>query len=115
MESSKLLNWLQLGGIVGILIGLGLVGVQIQQETKLTRFQMENDWRVNSWQQKELTMMGESPAEIVAKASDQPGSLTTEELLILETYLNNYLEYWSTIKSFADQGFVPESRMARAL
>ena len=54
--------------------------------------------------------MGESPAEIVAKALDQPDSLTTDEMLILEFYLNNYLEYWATIKRFADDGLVPESR-----
>ena len=110
METSKLFNWLQLGGILGVMIGLVLVGMQIQQATELTRLQMENDWRVNSWQQKELTMMGESPAAIVAKATEKPGTLTTEELLIFETYLNSYLEYWSTMKVFSDEGLVPENR-----
>jgi hypothetical protein len=110
LENSKLFNWLQLGGILGVIVGLVLVGVQIQQATELTRLQMENEWRVNSWQQKEFTMMGESPAQIVAKATDSPGSLTTEELLIFETYLNSYLEYWSTMKVFSDEGLVPEDR-----
>ncbi|MCZ6657521.1 MAG: hypothetical protein O7C67_09510 [Gammaproteobacteria bacterium] len=109
MESSKLLNWLQFSGMVGILVGLVLVGVQINQTTELTRLQIENEWRINNWE-RQFVMMGESPAEVVAKAIDQPNSFTTSELLILENYLNHYLEYWATVKQFADDGLVPESR-----
>ncbi len=46
MESSKFGYWLQIGANVGILAGLILVGLQINQNTELTRmsiFSAEQD------------------------------------------------------------------------
>ena len=55
-------------------------------------------------------MLGESPADIIAKATDDPESLSTAELFILESYLNSYLDQWFQIKLQADLGLVPEDR-----
>ncbi len=104
MESSKTLNWLQFGGVVGILVGLVLVGIQISQASELTRLQIENEWLVNGWHQKGLVMMGESPAEIVAKALDQPDSLTTDEMLILEIYLRWSELQWNDLLLWKSRG-----------
>ena len=109
MDSSKLFNWIQLGGTIGLLIGLLLVAFQINQATELTRLQVENEWRTN-WKDQALTMMGEYPTAVIAKAVDDPHSLTTDELLILENYMNNFLEYWNTIKHFSEQGLSKKDR-----
>ena len=39
---NRLSAWVQLGASVGILIGLALVGVQIQQSTEIARVQFVN-------------------------------------------------------------------------
>ena len=109
MEAQKLLNWLQFAGTVGILAGLILVVVQISQSKELLRLQMEQEWAVG-FQRLSENMLGESPADIIAKATDNPESLSTAELFILESYLNSYLDQWFQIKLQADLGLVPEDR-----
>ena len=89
--------------------GLILVGVQISQSKELLRLQMEQEWAVG-FQRLSENMLGESPADIIAKAIDDPESLTTAELLILESYINSYLDQWFQIKLQADMGLVPEDR-----
>jgi hypothetical protein len=109
MEASKLLNWLQLAGTFGILVGMILVGVQISQATELTRLQMDNEW-LSKFEQRYTMMVGEAPAEVLAKAIDDPESLTTADIVVLENYIGGYLEYWWTIKRFADEGLVDDER-----
>ncbi len=109
MESQKLLNWLQFAGTVGILAGLILVVVQISQSKELLRLQMEQEWSLG-FQRLSENMLGESPADIIAKATDAPESLSTAELFILESYLNSYLDQWFQIKIQADMGLVPADR-----
>lgn len=109
MEGQRLLNWLQFAGTVGILGGLILVGIQISQSRELLRLQMEQEWSAG-FQRLSENMLGESPADIIAKATDDPESLSTAELFILESYLNSYLDQWFQIKLQADLGLVPEDR-----
>ena len=116
MDSSKLLGWLQFGGTIGVLIGLVLVGTQIsqtadqiKQTTELTKLQMENDWRTDLIE-RSFIMMGESPSESLAKAIDEPDSLTTSDLIVLHSYISSYIEYWSRAKAFSDVGLFDEKR-----
>ena len=109
MDSQKLLNWLQFTGTLGILAGLVLVGIQISQSTELLRLQMEHEWN-SGFQQISENMLGESPAEVIAKATDNPESLSTAELFILENYLNSYLDQWYLINTQSDLGLVSEDR-----
>ena len=109
MDSNKIANWLQVAGSFGLLAGLLLVAVQINQATELTRFQIDNEW-LTGWQQRQLSMMGEMPAEIWAKAIDNAEELTAAEILVAENYLQNYLDYWWTIKRFSNDGLVDDAR-----
>ena len=109
MDSSKLLGWLQFGGTIGVLIGLVLVGAQIYQTTELTKLQMENDWRTGLIE-RSFIMMGESPADALARAIDDPDSLTTSDFIVLHSYLSSYIEYWNRAKAFSDVGLFHEKR-----
>lgn len=82
MITSKVANWLQILANFGIIAGLIMVGIQINQNTKIAEADLtaRSFEQVNQWQ---LTMMGENPAKALAKAAINPGELTDEELLVL--------------------------------
>jgi hypothetical protein len=90
METGKLGSWLHVGANVGILAGLILVAVQINQTSALVSEQLEN----SNWTDQlnlHLAMMGENPAAAVAKAIENPSDLTVEETRVLDAYL----AYWA--------------------
>lgn len=90
MRSDKLVNWLQVIGNFGLIAGLGLVAIQIQQNTDITRAQMISEDRDLAIALK-LAQLGENPAEVVAKSIDSPDQLTTEDMVILSSlHLANY-------------------------
>ena len=67
-------------------MGLVLVVVQIDQNSELVREQMyQARWsdRMNLY----LAMMGENPAAALAKADEDPQSLTYEESRVITAYL----------------------------
>ena len=109
MESSKFGYWLQITANLGLLIGLILVGVQIQQQSQITRTQLENDLN-NSFQQQYLTLQGEAPADVLAKAMEHPAEMTAAELLILDAYINKNLDHFLNVKKLADLGVVEHDR-----
>ena len=109
METSKLASWLQVGANVGILIGLVLVGFQMRQASDLTRHELESELSTQ-FQEQYLVLQGEAPADVIAKASEAPAELTAAELLVLEAYINKFLDYWLGVKSLADLGVVEEER-----
>ena len=87
MESNKIGSWLQLIANVGLLAGIVLVGIQINQSNAIAGasagsvyFQQYQDYLVAG--------MGENPAVVRAKAIFEPENLTAEDIqvLISETY-----------------------------
>ncbi len=90
MRSDKLVNWLQVLGNFGLIAGLGLVAIQIQQNTDITKAQMISEDRDLAVTLK-LAQLGENPAKVVAKSIDSPDQLTTEDMVILSSlHLANY-------------------------
>lgn len=90
MNSEKLVHWLQIIGNFGLIVGLVLVAVQIQQNTEMTKAQMISEDRGIAVALK-LAVLGENPAKAVAKAIDSPGQLTTEDMFVLTSLqLANY-------------------------
>lgn len=83
---SKLGQWLQIGANVGILAGLVLVALQINQASNLLRLQLlyEDDGREI---ENESTLLGEDPARVIQKAFDEPRALTFAEMRVMESYL----------------------------
>jgi len=90
MGSEKLVNWLQVLGNFGLIAGLVLVALQIQQNTDITKAQMISEDRGIAVALK-LAVIGENPAKAVAKAIDSPDQLTTEDMFVLTSLqLANY-------------------------
>jgi hypothetical protein len=83
MDSSRVANWLQIMGNLGLIIGLVLVAVQIKQNNDLAKAQLLSDgWLAGI--QINLALIGENPAASMAKASAAPDQLTDEDLIVLE-------------------------------
>jgi len=91
MTTDRFASWIQIVGNFGLLAGLVLVGVQIQQNTTAVKAQMLSDQMAASIALR-LTIAGENPAVAMSKAIDAPDELTTEELVVLQNIqLANYL------------------------
>ncbi len=67
MDTSKLANWLQICGNLGLLAGIVLVAVQINQASHLVENQLFNDQTADN-QNFMTSMLGEAPAEVIVKA-----------------------------------------------
>lgn len=72
---------------VGVIAGLVLVAVQINQNTQITKAQIANDYYLADMAL-ELAMMGENPAQAWNKAVYDPDALTTEDAVVLDRYFN---------------------------
>lgn len=87
MNTGKVSQWLTLAANVGVIAGLVLVAVQINQNTQITKAQIANDYFLADMAL-ELAMMGENPALPWSKAVYRPDELTTEDAVILDRYFN---------------------------
>ena len=83
MDSNRFGSWLQIVGNIGLITGLVLVGIQINQSNKIAManlvalsFQETSD-RI-------LAEMGENPTLVLAKAIMEPENLTPEEILVTQ-------------------------------
>ena len=85
MDSTKLVNWLQILGNFGLIAGLVLVAAQIQQNSEITEAQMVSEDRALAVTLR-LAVLGENPAMVMAKAIDSPGELTTEDMFVLQAF-----------------------------
>lgn len=84
----KLGQWLQVSANIGILAGLILVGLQINQNTELMRLSFYST-EEDGFLAMGATLSGETLATAWAKAIEEPESLTTAEMVQLEGYLQN--------------------------
>jgi hypothetical protein len=83
MNSSRVGNWLQIIGNLGLVIGLVLVAVQIKQNNDLAKAQLLSD----GWlavMQRQTALFGENPAASIARGSVTPDQLTDEDLVVLD-------------------------------
>ena len=71
---------------LGILAGLVMVGIQINQDNELTRLQIFSD-TTNSRIQMHQSILGDNPAPVIMKALMNPEDLTHEELRIMDAYM----------------------------
>ena len=85
MESSKLANWLQIGANIGILVGLVLVGLQINQTAELLKLQFLYEDSARAIEN-ESALLGDDPTRVIQKMIDSPGELTFGEMRLLEAY-----------------------------
>ena len=75
MEMSRINPWLNFAANVGVIAGLVLVAVQINQNTEITKAQIANDYFLADMDL-ELAMMGDDPASSFVKAVYSPDQIT---------------------------------------
>ena len=89
MQLEKTSHWLMIIGNFGLLIGVALVIVQINQNSGLVREQLDQS-RWTDDLNLHLAMMGENPAKAMAVAVENPSALTIEDSRVLDAYFS----YW---------------------
>ena len=87
MDTDKVNRWLTLSANVGVIAGLILVAVQINQYTLITKAQIINDYYLADMEL-ELAMMGDNPAGSWIKAIYTPNDLTNEDAAVVDRYFN---------------------------
>ena len=95
MESSKLGFWLQVGGNIGILLGLVFVGVQLYQDRQLKRAEFIHANFIDA-AETQRWIGGESPTEALVKVVDRepPVELSDAELAIVVARLDIQFSAW---------------------
>ena len=90
MGLSKVASWLSIAANVGLLVGMGLVVYEINQNTKLARMALVNEGNVAS-NQFWANLMGDSPADVIAMAAECPEMLTYSDFMSMDAYLGTGL------------------------
>jgi hypothetical protein len=86
MDLSKVGNWLQVLGNIGLIAGLALVAIQINQNTQLARIQLIHDSMLAN-QNMHLVLAGENPGTVWSKAIFEPEMLSDEEMVVADRIL----------------------------
>lgn len=85
-----LTDWLQIITSVVVIAGLGLVIWELKQARELTQAQLTSEgWARLS--ERNMAIVGENGAAVLAKACDQPGTLTSSEARVMEAITNDRL------------------------
>jgi hypothetical protein len=86
MKSDTLTKWLTLCANLAILLGLGLVAYELNQNSQLARaaFIHEGNALENQvW----ANLFGETPAEVIAKAVECPEKMTYADFMAMDAFL----------------------------
>lgn len=103
MEINKYNKWIQLGANVGILAGLFLVGLQIQQNSELTRAALFSDYQ-ETWASINNTLQSEFFAEAMAVAIEEPQNLSVSQMIELRGYMYSVMEQFTRTISLYQLG-----------
>ncbi|MCZ6655856.1 MAG: hypothetical protein O7C67_01035 [Gammaproteobacteria bacterium] len=106
MDTTKIANWMQIFGNLGLLVGLILIALQINQATYLVRSQLVSD-QYSDRMAARGAMMGENPADTFAKAVVEPEQLTDAELVVMDAWMTREISYWRRVKLLTDSGVYP--------
>ena len=112
MDVKKYTAWLQISANLGILIGLVLVGFQMQQNADLLRTQLSYD-ESDRYIQGERLLSGENPAVVWAKSIESPAELTLAEQRIAESIIWVNVEQWRAAYKLGQIGLLGGEWRAR--
>lgn len=87
MNMTSVNPWLNFLANVGVIAGLVLVAVQINQNSEITKAQIANDYFLADMNL-ELAMMGDDPASSWVKAVYAPAEIDQLDAAILDRYFN---------------------------
>ena len=103
MKAGKIGEWLQVIGSFGVLAGLILVALQIQQNTVLVRAELRSN-AADAWINIDASKQSESFASVLAKSIVEPQELTAAEILELDGYLFTYMDQLDRDQDLYDLG-----------
>ncbi len=114
MDSSKIGKWLQIVGNLGLIAGLVLVAVQINQNTEMTRAQMLSEGWINA-ASNYYARAGENPASAIARAHTDPDRLTHEDMVVLDALITAEWMLVNRVEALSSMGYevFPIETMAR--
>ena len=103
MKVGKISEWLQVIGSFGVLAGLILVALQIQQNTVLVRAELiSND--SDAWISIDASKQSERFASVLAKSIVNPQELNAAEILELDGYFFTYIDQLIRDRELYDLG-----------
>jgi hypothetical protein len=100
-------RWLTLSANVGVIAGLILVAVQINQNTQFTKAQIVNDYYLADMNL-ELAMMGDDPVVSWTKAVYAPNELNHVDAAILDRYFNYGMVQISRLQKMHELGLADD-------
>lgn len=83
-------EWLQILSNLALLVGIGLVIFEMQQNQTLVRAQLASDG-ISDRMELATSLIGETPNEVLAKACFSPGELTEEDKLELRRIMRAHI------------------------
>ena len=108
MESDRLNQWLTLGANFGVLGGLVLVILQMNQNEELIRVQITNDY-FESYIAADTTFAGENLPAVWQKSFEDPENLSIAEMRVMEAQTFSPVSRWINLYRLAEAGIVDES------
>ena len=107
MLTDKVNRWLTLSANVGVIAGLIMVAVQIDQNTRIMKAQIVNDYYLADMNL-ELAMMGDDPAISWTKAVYAPNELNHVDAAILDRYFNYGLVQIGRLRKMHELGMADD-------
>jgi hypothetical protein len=83
MEINRLSRWLAFGANAGVLIGLGVLIVELRQSSAIAEAQFYLD-QIETNEALEIAMLGDSPAAVWEKSVFDPESLSPAEIRVMD-------------------------------
>lgn len=113
MNTQSLTNMVQIVTGLAVVVGLALVIWELQQTRDVVFAQLTSDG-YGDVTQHQMTLLGESASDVVAKACDDPDALTTSDLMVLESYFSAIINRMRRNISIADRtGFYSDQDQYR--
>lgn len=108
MNYGKLTDWLQVSANIGIVVGLVLVGVQLQQNSDLLKTQLmyEESYRATEL---ETQVIGENAAVVWSKSITDAKSMSLAEQRIMEALLWSFVEQLRGTRMLAELGLLEDA------
>lgn len=90
MELADWSDVLQVIGSLGLVVGLVLVAVQINQNSSLMRAELSSN-RYDAWLEIDASKRGDKFASVLAKSIRNPADLSLSEMIEMDGYLLNFI------------------------
>ena len=108
MNAEKLNSWLSLGANIGVVIGLILLIVEINQNTQLVRAQINQSRADTAMSEQQATYTSDVVPAMLAKVTREE-QLTDEEMIRYRTYLRAFNRNQDNNLWQYNQGFLGEN------